>query len=103
MARRLHYVGRKRGRRRLAIPSSRATLAIEIVAQGLLVEAWLRAAGRVLVRGPEPRAVRRHHLIDEQDAPRRIAAELEFRVGDDDPPRRGGIASEGVHLTAQTL
>src|SRR5690349_8294603 len=103
MARGLYHVGWKGWWWRFAIPAASATLAIEIVAQGLLVEAWLRAARYVLVSGPEARAVRRHHLIDQEHAPRSVTPEFEFRVGDDDPTRRGGVAAERIDLAAQAL
>src|SRR3712207_9167574 len=49
-----HVVGQVRRRRRL-IPAGR----LQPVAQRLLVEAGLRAAGLVAVGGPEARAIRR--------------------------------------------
>src|SRR4051812_28846128 len=69
--------GRGQARRRgFPIPLAPLAFAIEIVAQRLLVEAWLAAAWLVRVRRPETRAVGRQHLVDEQDASGGIAAEL---------------------------
>src|SRR5262245_21660171 len=63
LARRLHHAGRQRRRRRVAVPAAGAALAVEIIAQRLLVEAWLRLTGLVEVDRPEARRVRRHHLV----------------------------------------
>src|ERR1700689_5103564 len=71
-------------RRCIAVPAAGAALGVEIIAQRLLVEARLRPARRVGIRGPEPGAVGRHHLVDQDDVPILVAAELEFGVGDDD-------------------
>src|SRR5262249_2946540 len=75
---------RQRRRRGIAIPAAGAALGVKIIAQGLLVETRLRLAGLVGVHRPEAGAVRRHHLIDQDDASVPIAAELELGVGDDD-------------------
>src|ERR1700736_4086610 len=55
-------------RRGVAIPAADVALGVEIVAQRLLVETRLRLAGFVDVDRPETRAVRRHHLVDQDDA-----------------------------------
>src|SRR5262245_15926784 len=58
---------RQHGRWRLAIPAPGLALRIEPVAQGLLVKAGLRAARRIAVRRPEPRTVRCHDFVDQQN------------------------------------
>src|SRR5204862_1763424 len=75
---RLDHCGGQRRRRRFAIPSARAALTLEVVAQGLLVEARLRPAGRVALGRPEARAVGCQHFVDEPNRPRAVAAELEL-------------------------
>src|SRR3954466_10339753 len=69
ITRRVDHPGGEWGRRRLTIPPARATLAIEIVAERLLVEARLRPARRVDVGGPEARAVGCEHFVDQADHP----------------------------------
>src|SRR5581483_432639 len=81
---RIHDAGRQWRRRRFAVPAAGATLGVEIIAQRLLVEARLRLPRFVDVGGPEPRTVRGHDLVDQDDAPLRVAAEFELGVGDDD-------------------
>src|SRR5215471_15282291 len=77
--------GLRQGRRRgFAVPAAGASLDVEIVAQGLLVEACLRPAGYVVIDRPETRGVGGHHLVDQDDAALAVAAELEFGVGNDD-------------------
>src|SRR5688572_2562777 len=79
-----NHAGWQRWRGSVAVPAASASLRVEIVTEGLLVEARLRSAWRVPVGGPEARAVGGHHLIDERRPALRVAAELEFGVGDDD-------------------
>src|ERR1041385_4211392 len=67
----VHDAVRQGWRRRLAVPAAGAALCVEIIAQRLLVETRLRPARRIDVRSPEPRAVRRHHLVDQDDADRK--------------------------------
>src|SRR5687767_2373021 len=62
-ARPLDHVLGQAGYGRLLVPLDR----LEIVAHELLVEARLRAAGRVAVRRPEARRIGRHHLVDQDD------------------------------------
>ena len=73
-------------------------LRLEPVAHELLVEARLRAAGRVRRGVPEPRRVGRHHLVD-QDQLAIDETHLELRVGEDDPglraSRRTGFGTGG--------
>ena len=61
---------------------------LAVVADELLVEAVLRAARLVRVRGPEARRVGRQRLVAEHELAVGVEAELELRVGDDDPARR---------------
>src|SRR5215211_1594536 len=75
-----HVVGERRGRRRLVPARARGP-----VAHVLLVEARLAVAGLVALRRPEARGVRRERLVAEHDRPVRAPAELELRVGEDDP------------------
>jgi hypothetical protein len=73
------HVGGQRGRGRLLVPTD----ALEVVADELLIERRLRLAGRVEVRGPEPRRIGSKGLVD----PNQFVAdeaEFEFCVGDDD-------------------
>src|SRR6266702_1267774 len=84
LARRIDNAGGQGWWRGVAVPPAGVALGVEIVAQRLLVEARLRLAGFVDVDRPEPRAVRRHHLVDQDDASIPVAAEFEFGVGDDD-------------------
>src|SRR4051812_35302004 len=72
----------QRRRRRFAVPLADLPLAIEIIAQGLLVEARLSATRRVRIRRPEPRAVRREHFVDEDHLARAIMPELELGIRD---------------------
>src|SRR4029453_4940995 len=78
----------------------------EVVPDVLLVITGLIAAGLVLVGGPEARGVGGEDLIDEDDLAVGQAAELEFRVGDDDPARGGvigGLLVEGKRSLAESL
>src|SRR3982751_5662509 len=83
--RRVHHLGGQRRRRSLAIPSAGPPLGVQIIAQWLLVEARLCAARLVLLRGPEAGAIGSEHFVDQPDRTDGVAAELELRVGDDDP------------------
>src|SRR5688572_6176402 len=74
----LHDVVRQRRRRRRLVPRQ----ALEVVADELLVVARLVVPRLVAVRGPEAAAVRREHLVDQDQPPVRQPAELELRVGD---------------------
>src|SRR5258708_13359231 len=59
----VHHARRQRRRGRLAVPAAAAAFGVKIIAQRLLVEARLRPAGPIGIRGPEPRTVRGHHLV----------------------------------------
>src|SRR5690606_1773111 len=63
----------------------------------LLVEALrLLARGDALLvapREPDPRAVRRVHLVDDDDRAVRRATELVLRVDEDEPARRAHLAA----------
>src|SRR5262245_39433156 len=83
LARRAHDLRGKGWRRRLAIPAPGLSLTIEIVPQGLLIEARLRVTRLVGAGGPKTRAVGRKHFVDQRDSSARIAAELELRIGND--------------------
>ena len=85
-------------------------IAFEVVADELLVEARLRAAGAVAVLRPEARRVGRQHLVDQDDAildrpavavVDRQQAELELGVGDDDAARLGVRGAVGVEPQRQ--
>src|ERR1700692_1390423 len=56
----VHHACRQWGRRRLGVPAAGPALAVEIVAQRLLVETRLWLAGLIDIRRPEPRTVRGH-------------------------------------------
>src|SRR5437879_13003499 len=84
LARRIHHAVGQRWGRGVAVPAAGAALGVEIVAQRLLVEGGLRPAELVDVGRPEPRTVRRHHLVDQDDAAVGSPSELELGVGDDD-------------------
>src|SRR6476659_9050234 len=83
LARRLHHACRQWRGRGVAVPAAGAAFGVEIVAQRLLVETRLRLAGLVDDR-PEPRAVWRHHLVDQDDAPVLVPAEFELCIRYDD-------------------
>src|SRR6266566_6111895 len=99
----IHHARRQGWRRRIAVPAAGAALGVEIVAQRLLVETRLRLAGLVGVRRPEPGAIRRHHLIDQDDAPVLVASELEFGIGDDDTLIAGKLLAEPVDRARHAL
>src|SRR5829696_2342062 len=103
LARRAYDGIGQRGRRRLAVPAPRAPLGVEPVAQRLLVEARLRAAGLVDIRRPEARAVGGEHLVGQHRAAGRVAAELELGVGDDDAAIRSERTPLLVHAAAEAL
>src|SRR5688572_13155481 len=75
-----HVVGQRGGGRRL-VPAR----AGRPVAHVLLVEARLTMPGLVAVGRPEARRVGGEHLVAEHDRAVGAAAELELRVGEDDP------------------
>src|ERR1700751_2739297 len=64
LARALDDLVGQRGDRRLLVPAD----ALEIIADELLVEAGLGAAGLVSVRRPETGRVGRQHLVDQDDS-----------------------------------
>ena len=74
---------------------------LAVVADELLVERRLRAAGLVLVGGPEAGRVRRERLVGEDEPPVAVDAELELRVGEDDPALEGALGDEPVELERQ--
>src|SRR5207249_10002940 len=76
---------------RLPVPADR----VEVVADELLDEARLPAAGPIAVLRPEPRAVRREDFVAESDLPVDLA-EFELRIGDDDPPLFGALGPRRV-------
>src|SRR5439155_7767501 len=57
--------GRELGRRRRLVPLQ----CLEIIADELLVEAGLAAAGPVLIGRPETRRVGRQHFVNEDQSP----------------------------------
>mgnify|MGYP000398700044 CR=1 FL=1 len=69
----------------------------EIIAHELLVKADRTAADTVLIRRPETARIGREHLIDQNHLPVDFA-ELEFGIGDNDPPFFRIIARRGVDL-----
>src|SRR4051812_22248548 len=99
----VHHAGRQGRRRGVAVPAAGAALGVEIIAQRLLVETRLRLAGLVDVSGPKPRAVRRHHLVDQDNAAVLVAAEFEFCIGDDDALCAGDLFAERVDRTRHAL
>ena len=74
-----HDLVRQRGRRSLLVPLD----LFEIIADELLVERGLRAAGCVLVGGPVAGGIRSEDFVGKDDSVRGDA-ELEFGVGEDD-------------------
>src|ERR1700712_39324 len=88
----------QRRRRGLAVPAAVAALGVEVIAQRLLVEARLRLSRTIGIRGPEPRTVGRHHLVDQDDATGLVAAEFEFGVGDDDALLAADPLAEGIDV-----
>ena len=89
----LCYFFRKTGRGRLLVPVDR----LKIIANKLLVEGWLSAAGLPGRLFPEARRVRCQHLISKDD-PFGGLTKLKFCVGQDDSARLrmlGGPVIEG--------
>src|SRR5581483_2074260 len=84
LARRPNNVRRQRWRRRLAVPSARAPLQVEIVAQRLLVEARLHATQLIVLNGPEAQTVGSQDFVDQRDAALTVASELELNIRNDD-------------------
>ncbi len=79
--RRRDHLGRQRRRGRGLVPVER----VEVIAHGLLVERrWCRARLPLICR-PEPRRVRREHLVGDHELPV-DHTEFELGVGDDDAP-----------------
>src|SRR5579862_3167032 len=93
----------KRWRRRVSVPAASLSLAIEIIAERLLIEAGLRLSRCVLIGGPKSRAVWREHLVNEGDALRGVAPELELCVGNDDSTGGGDRPAALVDLPAQSF
>ena len=69
------------------------------IANELLVVRRLPSARLVLVGRPESRAIGRHHFVD-QDQLIIHHAELELRIGDDDPAPARVIGAARVQLDA---
>src|SRR4051794_30619185 len=89
-----HVVGEGRRGRRLVPARARCP-----VAHVLLVEGGLARSGRVAVSRPEARRVGREHLVAHHDPARlRVTAELELRVGEDDPALAGVLCGELVEV-----
>src|SRR2546423_12763186 len=107
LARRVDHFFRQSRWRIVAIPSSRAPLSFEIVAQWLLVETRLPMSRLVNVRGPETRAVRGEYLIHQYNlfgpGLARHSTEFKLRVGDDYFPLCSDRASCFVILACQPL
>src|SRR6476620_2599448 len=101
--RRLHDLRWKRRRRRLPIPAAGPPLSVEIVAQGLLVEARLRPARLVLLGRRETRAIGCQYFVDQPDRAGGVAPELELRVCDDDAASRCDVAAARVDEPAHRL
>src|SRR5258706_13320024 len=90
---RVYDLGRQGRRRSLAIPLSLLLQVGQIIAQRLLVEAWLALARLIAVGRPEARRVGRQDLVDDEQFAVRRRPEFEFRVRDDDSALRGRIAA----------
>src|SRR6185369_11338621 len=103
LARRVHHAVRQRRGRGVAVPAAGAALGVEIVTQRLLVEGGLWPAGLVDVGGPEPRTVRGHHLIDQDDAAVGSPSKLELGVGDDDALMAGYPFAEIIDRARHAL
>jgi hypothetical protein len=76
---------------------------LAVVADELLVEAVLRAAGLVRVAGPEARRVGRERLVAEDEGAVGVEPELELRVRDDDPGRAARGRRRPVEAAARPL
>ena len=90
---RRHHVGRQFRRRAVLVPPT----PLQPVPHILLVERRRRPARPVLVGRPEPRAVRRQHLVDQDQVAVRQGAPLQLGVGHDHPPARGVSGRLAVH------
>src|SRR5581483_4380862 len=86
-----------------AVPSARAPLQVEIVAQRLLVEARLHATRLIVLGGPEARAVGSQDFVDQRDAALTVASELELGIRNDDSAPRGDRTTTLVDQPAQAL
>src|SRR5262249_7336612 len=80
LARLLDHARRQLGRRPVLVPRRR----FQPVTHELLVERRRTYADAIFIRGPEARAVRRQHLVDQDDLARWQPAPLELRIGQDD-------------------
>src|SRR6266513_2491239 len=103
LARRLHDLARQGRGGSVAVPLPILLQTREVIAQRLLVEARLTAAGGVAVRGPEARRVGRQDLVDHEQTTVGRGAELELRIRDDDAPRRRVAAPRLVQAQARAL
>src|SRR4051812_147076 len=99
----LDDAGGQRRRRRFAVPAPGTTLRLEIIAQRLLVETWLRLAGLVPVSRPETRTVRCHHLVDQDDAAVFIPAKFELGVRDNDASIVADLFAYCINRTGHAL
>src|SRR6266481_4323638 len=72
----LHHLGGQRRRWAVLVPAA----LLQPVAHELLVERRLAAAGLVTVGGPEARAVRRQHFVNQNNLAAGESAPFEFRV-----------------------
>src|ERR1700694_4636066 len=90
-----HFVGERR-RRRLLVPAQ----LFQVITQVLLVERGLRTARPVLLKVPEARGIRRHHLVDEDHVPI-VPPKLEFRIRKDEAVLEGPFGSESVEREAE--
>ena len=79
---------------RLLVPGLR----LQPVAHDLLVERRRAHADAILVRRPEARRVRRQHFVDQEELARRVGAELELGIGNDDA--LGGRIGRGLVVEA---
>src|SRR5213593_3760879 len=93
LARRLHHLVGQRGRRRLSVPLSLLLQARQVVAQRLLVEAWLALARLIAVGRQEPRGIGCEDLVDGDQLALGSCPELELRVRDDDAALRRVVAT----------
>ncbi len=94
-----HDVVRQLRPRRGLVPAQR----LAVVPHELLVERRLAAAGLVAVGRPEARRVRGQRLVAEDERAVRVEAELELRVGEDDPARRGPVRAVAVERERDAL
>src|SRR5436309_16043019 len=104
--RRVHDLGRQCRWRRLAVPLSMLLQIGEVIAERLLVEAWLAAPLLIAVRRPKTRGGGSQDLVDHDEVALRRRPEFEFRVGDDDAAFRGVVTAgliQGQTGAAQSL